>query len=66
MGFIGHFANLFFTSKLYNVPLWFLRVNVFYTFQGFQGYQICNFWPSGLFYIDFTRSAQNLKFEFRI
>jgi hypothetical protein len=26
----------------------------FYTFQGFQGYKICNFWTSRTFYMDFT------------
>jgi hypothetical protein len=36
---------------------------MFYTLQGFQGYLICKFWPSRLFYIDFTRSAQKLEFE---
>jgi hypothetical protein len=63
MGFIIHFAILFFTSKICTVPLWFLCKFVFYTLQGFQGYLICNFWQSRLFYIDFTSSAQNLEFE---
>jgi hypothetical protein len=38
----------------------------FYTLQGFQGYQICNFWPGRLFSIDFTSSEHILSFEIRI
>jgi hypothetical protein len=41
----------------------FLCRNGFYTFQGFQGYLICNFWPSILFSIDFTICSRNLEFE---
>jgi hypothetical protein len=39
---------------------------LFYTFLGFQRYQICNFWPSRTLYNDFTSSAHFLKFENRI
>jgi hypothetical protein len=63
MGFISYFAILFFTSKLCTVPLWFLFIFVFYTFQGIQGYLVRKFWPGSLFYNEFTRSALNLKFE---
>jgi hypothetical protein len=42
----------------------FLCINGFYTFQGFQGYLICNFWPSILFSIDFTRCSRNLELNF--
>jgi hypothetical protein len=63
MGFTSHFAILFFTSKLCTELLWFICIVVFYTFQGFQGYLNCKFWPSRLFYIDFTSSVQKLEFE---
>jgi hypothetical protein len=63
MVFISHFAILFFTSKLCTGTLWFLYINVFYTLQGFHGYQICNIWPSILFYNDFTSCSRNLEFE---
>jgi hypothetical protein len=63
MVFISHFAILFFPSKLCTVPLWFLSIFVFYTLQGFQGYLICNFWTSILFYNDFTSCSRNLEFE---
>jgi hypothetical protein len=39
---------------------------VFYTFLGFQGYQVCNFWPSRLFSRDFTSSGQKQRFENQI
>jgi hypothetical protein len=65
MVFISHFAILFFTSKLCTGILWFLCKILFYTFSGFQGYYICNIWPSIWFYIDFTICSRNwyLKIE---
>jgi hypothetical protein len=70
MVFISHFAILFFTSKLCAVTLWFLHINVFYTLQGFHVYQICNFWPSSYFLMNFRIGYRNrdlnlnLKFRF--
>jgi hypothetical protein len=60
---MGTFCHLKIISKLCTVTLWYYCMVGFYTLQGFQGYQVCNFWPSRLFSIDFTSSVHFLKFE---
>jgi hypothetical protein len=62
MVFISHFCYFIFIPKLCTVPLFF----IYYTLQGFQGYQICKIWPSGLFSKQFTRLVQFLWFEIQI
>jgi hypothetical protein len=67
MVFITHFCHFIFTSKFCTVLLRFLCIFVFYTFLGFQGYQVCNIWPSRYFLsiLQVQNIFYHLKFKFK-
>jgi hypothetical protein len=61
---IGTFCHLKIISKFCIVTPWYYCMVWFYTLQGLQGYQICNFWPSRLISMDFTSCSKfERKFE---
>jgi hypothetical protein len=62
---IGTFCHLKIISKLCTVIVWYYCMIGFYTFQGFQGYEICKSWPSRLFSRQFTSSGHIMWFEFQ-